>query len=182
MSTGTARSDRAARVRPPEMGLLRTVLARVDGGVARVELAVSIVTLCLVVLSTSLGVLFRYGLDSPLTWSNELGMLSLLWLTFVGAALLYRERGHIAVDMLSQSLPSQAQRTLSRVLIVLMATSIGIVGWNMLILIPLQHEKVITALDVPRSAYGVPVLWMSLSMVLASIRHLLNADAAQEEG
>lgn len=164
------------------MRLLQTAVARADGGVARVELVVSVATLCLIVLSTSLGVLFRYGLDSPLTWSNELGMLSLLWLTFVGAALLYREKGHIAVDMLSRSLPRQAQRTLSSVLIVLMAASIGIVGWNMLTLIPLEHEKVITALDIPRSAYGVPVLWMSLSMVLASIRHLVDADTRPEKG
>lgn len=163
------------------MGFFRTALIRVDGGVARVELAVSVVALCLIVLSTSLGVLFRYGLDNPLTWSNELGMLSLLWLTFIAAALLYREKGHIAVEMLSQALPCQARRVVSLGLIVLMATSVGIVGWNMLILIPLQHEKVITALDIPRSAYGVPVLWMTLSMVLASICHLLEADTRREE-
>lgn len=164
------------------MQRFRAALVRVDSGIARVELLVSLVALCLIVFSTSIGVLFRYGLDSPLTWSNEVGMLSLLWLTFMGAAFLYREKGHIAVEMLSQSLPPQVKRSVSIGLIVLMAVAIGIVGWKMLILIPLQHQKQITALGIPRSAYGIPVLWMSISMVLASIRHLLDADTRPTEG
>lgn len=148
------------------------MLASIDRTFGKIEMAICLLALSAIVIATSLGVFFRYALNSPLIWSNEVGMLSLLWLTFFGASLLYRERGHIAVDIVSSHLPAKARQILITTTILIMAAAIAIVGWKMLTLIPLQHKKTITALDIPRSAYGVPVLWMAVAMLIASIRQV----------
>lgn len=47
-----------------------------------------------------IGVLFRYVLALPLPWVEELSLLAMLWLGFMGAVLGTREAGHIRVDLL----------------------------------------------------------------------------------
>ena len=45
-------------------------------------------------------VLFRYMLNSPLVWSDEVIMLALLTLTYFGAALAAENRSHIRVELI----------------------------------------------------------------------------------
>ncbi|MDH4266071.1 MAG: TRAP transporter small permease subunit [Deltaproteobacteria bacterium] len=45
-------------------------------------------------------VFFRYVLNDPIVWSDEVIMLMLLSLTYLGAALAAGQRKHINVDML----------------------------------------------------------------------------------
>lgn len=157
-------------------------LAAVDRGLGRVEWLVAAAALVVMVISTALGVLFRGLLNSPLAWANDLAVLAMLWLAFIGASALYKERGHIAVDALGHLLPPRGRAWLGSALIVMMGTAIAVTGIEMLPLVRLQHLKVIPSLGLPRSANGIPVLWMSASMVLSSIVQLLipAPDAARE--
>lgn len=152
----------------PLLWLLRSV----DGYVGRVERAVSVLCMATIVVSMAAGILFREILDHPLAWTNELGVLALVWITFIGASALYKERGHLAVDIVSPLLRPAGRRALAGSLIVVMGASVAVVGWTTLTLIPLQHSKPIPGLDMPRSVYGVPILWMCASMVLTSLVHL----------
>lgn len=55
-------------------------------------------------------VVFRYILDSPLTWSEELASLLFVWLTFVGAYVGFRTRSHIRIDTVAMFLPETLRR------------------------------------------------------------------------
>lgn len=50
-------------------------------------------------------VFFRYVLNSPILWADEITRYSLVWITFAGAALATKEGRHIGVDVLDQVLP-----------------------------------------------------------------------------
>ncbi len=153
------------------------VLAGVDRVLDRVEFAVAWVCMATIVVSMAAGVAFRSLLDHSLAWTNELGVLALVWMTFLGASALYKRRAHIAVEALSLVLPPRGRRILGAALTALIAVTVALVGWHVLRLIPLQHSKPIPGLDLPRSVYGVPVLWMCASMLLTSIRFLLDPPA-----
>lgn len=65
-------------------------------------------TLCrkaLVVLAASIvlvigaQVFFRYALNNSLFWSEELGRVLLIWLSFTGACVAFRAQAHIGVDI-----------------------------------------------------------------------------------
>jgi TRAP-type C4-dicarboxylate transport system permease small subunit len=60
--------------------------------------------------SLAVGVFFRSLLDSPLAWTNELGVLGLVWLTFIGAVVVYREHAHLGVDTLVRVLPKAGRK------------------------------------------------------------------------
>ncbi len=145
-----------------------------DRLLGRLELLIAALALLIATGCVAIGVFFRSMLDDPLAWTNEMGVLGLVWLTFLGSSAVYKERGHLAVDALSFLLPPRGRRALMLGLIVLMGASIAIVGWHMLTLIPLQHRKMISGLDMPRSLHGVPLLWMAASMTLSSIRQLFD--------
>jgi TRAP-type C4-dicarboxylate transport system permease small subunit len=60
-----------------------------------------------------MGVGFRYVLNSPLAWSEELASMLFAWLTFVGAFVGFRFRSHIAIDTAVIFLPQNVRRFLS---------------------------------------------------------------------
>ena len=59
-----------------------------------------------IVALVSLQVLFRYALEAPLVWSEELTTLSYQWVSYLGAALAVRHRGHYGIDLMVRNLSS----------------------------------------------------------------------------
>ena len=74
-----------------------------------VEALVAMLMAALVVL-VFLAVFFRYVLNDPLTWSEEVGRICLVWVSFLGAYLAHRRADHIAVTALLQGLPDRVRR------------------------------------------------------------------------
>ena len=54
-------------------------------------------------------VFWRYALNDSLFWSEELGRILLVWLTFMGATVAYRQGAHLGVDSLVRRLPPRAR-------------------------------------------------------------------------
>ena len=89
------------------MDPLETASAFVDRWVQRV-LFVFGLSMSLVV---AVQVLFRYGLNQSLFWSEELARFFLVWLTFLGATVAYRRGMHPGVDVLTARMPPALRRT-----------------------------------------------------------------------
>ena len=50
-------------------------------------------------------VVLRYGFNSGITVSDEMSRYCFIWLTYIGAMIAMRERGHLGVDTLLKYLP-----------------------------------------------------------------------------
>ncbi len=61
--------------------------------------------LVIVILSACYGVLSRYVLRSPSTWSNELATITFTWVVFLGAGAAFKRKMHIGIDLLVNSVP-----------------------------------------------------------------------------
>jgi TRAP-type transport system small permease protein len=59
-----------------------------------------------------IAVFSRYVMNASVPWSDELPALALIWLTFLGSAVLARQNEHMAFDGVSAALPVSAQRVL----------------------------------------------------------------------
>ena len=81
---------------------------------------------CIVFVS----VVFRYVLNSPLAWTEELASLLFAWLTFVGAYIGSRSRSHIAIDTLVIFLPGRARRMLARLVDVGVLLLLAVFAWQ----------------------------------------------------
>ncbi|WP_018298027.1 TRAP transporter small permease [Corynebacterium lubricantis] len=75
----------------------------------RLLAVISIILFVLLVATTTWQVTSRQVFNAPSTWSEELAKILFVWLTFLGSAFLFGERGHIAVDFLARKLPYKGQ-------------------------------------------------------------------------
>ena len=62
-----------------------------------------------IVAVTLAAVWWRYALNAPLSWTEQVSRIFFVWMTFLGAAVLYRERVHVAIDMFVLMLPRPAR-------------------------------------------------------------------------
>lgn len=74
-------------------------------------------------LAVSYSVVMRYLLNRPPIWVVQVSEYMLLWITFLGAAWLLREGGHIRVDIITSHLSEKAQRVLG---IITSAIGVGV--------------------------------------------------------
>ena len=63
---------------------------------------ISAVTLTLL---TDVAVFFRFVLNNPIQWVEEVQMILVVWSVFFGGSIAIREQGHIAVDIFFDMLP-----------------------------------------------------------------------------
>src|SRR6185312_8065734 len=54
----------------------------------------------------------RYVLNDSLAWTEEIARYALIWITFIGAAVVVRKNSHIAVEVLLHFLPAGSARVL----------------------------------------------------------------------
>ncbi|WP_284179752.1 TRAP transporter small permease [Rhabdaerophilum sp. SD176] len=63
-----------------------------------------------IVSITILSVWYRYALNAPLSWTEQMCRILFVWSVFAGAAILYRQMLHIAIDMMVVMLPPGLQK------------------------------------------------------------------------
>ncbi|MDR7329574.1 TRAP transporter small permease [Corynebacterium guangdongense] len=122
------------------MSTLRTTLNTV--------LAVVSVTLfALLVATVSWQVFSRQVIHEPSTWSEELAKILFVWLSFLGSAFLFGERGHIAVDFLARQLSPMGQRV-AQIFVQLMILVFALMGlvWGGVLAAQIAWNQNLTAL------------------------------------
>ncbi|TQM44149.1 TRAP transporter small permease [Pseudonocardia cypriaca] len=75
--------------------------------------AVCVVLFAALVLDVTWQVFSRQVLGSPSGWSEELAKYLFIWLGLFGAALVFGERGHVAMDVVVRRLSRTAQVVLA---------------------------------------------------------------------
>lgn len=112
------------------------------------------------------GVLFRYALNAALSWTDEMGGFTLVWITFLGSVVALDRGTHLDMDLVSHRFPSRF-RSASRALADLaLATLLLVVltnGWTVTTRLIGQ-----TAVSLPLSR-GLVQAVMPLSAVLMLI-------------
>jgi len=95
-------------------------------------------------------VLFRYLLNSPLAWTEELASLLFAWLTFVGAYVGFRSRSHIMIDTLVIFLPERLQRAVARAVDVCVLLLLGAMVWEGISLTIITWSLEFPAMEISR--------------------------------
>ena len=86
------------------------LLAGLEKLLARVETAVLVLTLSLMIILAFLQVVLRNIFDTGLLWGDTVVRHLVLWVGFAGAALAARDDRHISIDALSKFLPPGIHR------------------------------------------------------------------------
>ncbi|WIM66855.1 TRAP transporter small permease [Corynebacterium breve] len=108
---------------------------------------ISVVLFAILVATTSWQVITRQILHTPSTWSEEFAKICFVWLTFLGSAFLFGERGHIAVDFLARKLSEGGQRAMQLFvqLMILVFAGVGMT-WGGILAAKVAWHQNLTAL------------------------------------
>jgi len=75
--------------------------------IVEIIIALQVAVLSVVVL---LQVFFRYVLNYPLAWSEELSRFLLIWVVLLGAAIGIKRKSHFSVDIVFKKFPEKLQQ------------------------------------------------------------------------
>lgn len=112
---------------------------------------------------TFIQVVFRYGFNQPLQWSEEVARYCFVWVTFLGAAALLRMRdGHPAIDSFYQLVNQKFRYLLDVISSVFVIAACVAIAIGCARLIYLQSYQLSPALDIPKK-------WIYLSMIVGPL-------------
>ena len=126
----------------------------------------------LAIINLLLGVVLRYFVGAvtdwldvdpvPFTWVEEVGELSLAWLTLIGAAIGIQSRSHFALSVFVHRLPEAAQlwiRRFNHALIVCVGLLVAWYGWKLCLL-----NRTLTT-----PGLGISLAWLYASAVVGGL-------------
>lgn len=108
---------------------MRDAYLRLVSGLDRV---LGVVTSAMLALAACLGmlqVLSRFVFRLPFEWTEVLIRISLAWMVFLGAAMVFRTGSMIAVDMMRRMMPAPYRRAHEAVLLALTLSFLALLSY-----------------------------------------------------
>ncbi|MBF4501376.1 TRAP transporter small permease [Savagea sp. SN6] len=102
---------------------------KISDFVFRIEQAIAMLFGAVILLTLSLGVLYRYILEKPLIWSDELALFSLAWITFIGGSMGIKKKVSPSVSMLTDALHGKTKKIVELISLGLLLAFIGFMLW-----------------------------------------------------
>lgn len=103
---------------------------RLSQRLVQLEQTLSVALLCVVVITLAAQVIARYVFRSPISWSEEVARLALIWLTFVSSGFLTAHREQITVDLFPRRFSTRTRERINQLAgwIVLLTCLLLLVG------------------------------------------------------
>lgn len=129
-----------------------------------------LVVICMVAMVFMVfgNVVLRYGFNSGISISDEMSRYCFIWLTYIGAMVAMREKGHLGVDTLVRRLPLGGKKLcffLSEVLMLGCNIVFFWGTWQM-------HELQVTSISV---VVGISMIWIyGIGYITSAVMGAMN--------
>lgn len=115
----------------------------------------------------------RYVLNSSPTWTENLALVLILYVTLLGAAVGVRDAGHIGMDSVLMLVPAGPRRYAGMAIHALVGAFGAAMAWNGTILGMSVASYKLANIDLPESVRYVPLVVSGVLIVLFSIEHIV---------
>lgn len=125
-------------------------------------------------------VIARYIVHNSLTWSEEIGRYTFVWITFFGTALAVKERSHVALDILIKKLPTLLKKIITVVgylLMISFSCVLAYAGWKMVML---GKNQISSALQIQMNYVYLALPLGSIFIILYLMKNL-KEDLSKKE-
>ncbi|MDI3480404.1 MAG: TRAP-type transport system small permease protein [Tepidanaerobacteraceae bacterium] len=127
-------------------------------------------------------VFFRFVLNSPLAWSEELARYLFVWITFIGASVALHRWGHFQVDIVVNLFPDNIKKIIESAIYVLIMLFASIIVYYGFVLTQYTSVQLSPALQLNMA---VPYFALPLSGLLIFFhtleRFLFNDNGGKGE-
>lgn len=150
-------------------------MQKVDNILGKLLQLITTVSLSITVLITLLQVVFRYVFKSPLSWSQEVLMISFVYSILFGAALAVKNKEHLTVDLF-ENLSVIKEKILVTVEFIITGTVILILlyfGWE-LVRANLNSGQIVGILPLKKAYVYLAIPLSALFMLYFHIRKVIK--------
>lgn len=158
-------------------------LDRISSGLNSVAELVTWILVALTIAVTLIQVIFRYGLESSLSWSEESARYMFVWIIFIGTSVATRRRQHIFVEVMVAQFPERWRAGVELLSILASLCFFIVLGYVSWLLMLNAWQQYSTALDIRIAyVYAAAPIGAALSvlhLIVGLWRHLTgNAEPA----
>lgn len=77
------------------------------------DLSIAGAALVFLIILTFMNVVMRHVFNAPFQWIEEVQKWCFLWITYFGAGAVFRNGGHVAIDIIVDYLPAKVQKVIT---------------------------------------------------------------------
>jgi tripartite ATP-independent transporter DctM subunit len=156
-----------------------TTATTVNGGVVQRAVILLMDVLLAIALLGQLGIMFtnvvtRYVFDYQNTWGQEISMITLTIIVFIGGAVAYARDRHMAVEVITCLLPGTWQRFLAAAVDWLIFFLTVMIGWLSLPLVSSRFEMMSPIIGMPEGWFMIPLPVGMTLMALIAVQRTWN--------
>jgi TRAP-type C4-dicarboxylate transport system permease small subunit len=148
-------------------------LTAVNTRLARYGMYAAVAGLLAIVVVVAWQVFGRYVLNSSPTWTENVALVLILYVTLIGAAVGVRDAGHIGMDSILVLVPQVWQRRCEMVIHVLVALFGAAMAYNGWVLGASVAPYKLPNIELSEAARYVPLVISGVLVILFSIEHLI---------
>lgn len=151
------------------------ILKAIHNTLKKIETVIGVVIFATIVIIVVLQVALRFGLGKSILWAVELSELLFIYLSFIMADVVYKDRGHIKIDYFYGKLSSTWKSLVSIVSYVLILVLFLYSLPESITLIKMQSGHTLAvALPLNKSYWTFPVLIAFSSMIFTTIYYIVE--------
>ncbi len=117
-------------------------------------------------------VVLRYGFAAAILWVEEISVMALIWLAWIGITYLWLSRSHIAVDLLPSLLPPDGERRLRLAIDLLALLAGATLAFISLETLEMYADMDLGSLEIDASLKYYPVTAGGVGLALAALLNL----------
>jgi TRAP-type transport system small permease protein len=125
-------------------------------------------------------VVLRYTTGDSIVWAEELSRYLMIWLTFLGAGLVLRYGGHLAIDNMQDLVPARGARILRALILLCVAAFALVMLWLGTVYIVRAWAQTTPVTELPfglvYSALPLGFLFLLIHMAMFARRYVLDRD------
>ncbi len=150
---------------------------------ANLDIVIASAILAILILLTFLGVIWRYVLNAPFTWLEEVQTSCMVWIVFAGAGAAFRSGNHVAIEMIVDLMPERMQKVMEGVISAVVVIVIGYLFIQSLgfIQVFIKSGRSTSMLHIPyKYVYGIAIL-SYIDMVISYFYGMLTGVKSEAE-
>jgi len=124
------------------------------------------------IVSVVVSVFYRYVLSEPLPWTEEIVLLCMIWVCFIGASVAAKTKEHIVIDIVLAVVPRRIARAMEAFSLSVVIILLAIIVWQGLILLDKTQFMRTTALGMPEGYMYAAVPVAGVLMIIHNVQHL----------
>jgi TRAP-type C4-dicarboxylate transport system permease small subunit len=139
------------------------------------EEIITAILLAAMIGSIGVSVFWRFILRQPLSWTEEVVLICMVWTCFLGASVATKHNEHIFIDFVVTLVPRRLAQAMELISLAIITGVLVILLWQGILLVERTQEVTTIALGIPTMYMYAAIPVSAFLMLIHNARNLVSA-------